>query len=97
MKVESLIIAIVISLAVGGATGGLVGYNVAPKTINNIQNVYNNNTLESKTESIQYAMQGQFTIVSAVTNMSINIKGITNFIVSYSTNSNSTSITNVIK
>ena len=96
MKMETLIISIIISLVVGGATGGIIGYNVAPKTINNIQNVYNNNTLESKTSSMQYSMQGQFTIVSPVTNMSINIKGITNLIVSYSTNSNSNSITNVV-
>jgi predicted PurR-regulated permease PerM len=95
MKMET-IIACAICLLIGLGGGGLIGYNVAPKTINNIQNVYNQNTLESRTESIQYAMQGQITVVSAVTNLNVNIKGITNFIVSYSTNSNFTSITNTV-
>lgn len=96
MKVE-LLLAIIISLAVGGGAGGLIGYNIAPKIVNNIQNVYNQNTLSTKTETMQTVLQGQFTIVSAVTNISINIKGITNLVVGFTTNSNYTSITNIVK
>lgn len=96
MKVETLIIAIFISLASGGVAGGFIGYNLAPKTINNIQNVYTSNNIRSENQNIQTSFQGQITLISPVTNLSINIKGITNISVRDTTNSNYTSITNVV-
>lgn len=92
-----IIITGLICLLIGLGGGGLIGYNVAPKQINNIQNVYNTTTQEVKTTTMQNVLTGQFTVVSAVTNLRIDIKGITNLLISYSTNSNFTSITNVIR
>jgi len=96
VKME-IIIAIAIALSVGGVGGGLIGYNIAPKTIYNIQNVYTSNEIKSDNQNIQTSFQGQITLVTPFTNININIKGITNLSVTHTNSSNFVSLTNIIK
>lgn len=74
-----IIISFLLGLSVGGTIGGVAGVYVSHslKPINNIQET-TQNTLQT-TE----VFQGQITVVvsdkNAITNININIKGITNF------------------
>ena len=70
---------IIVILCAGSAIGGgFAGYNMKPAT--NITYQYISQTAESTTtvNSLTYTAQGQMTIVSALTNVNVNINGLTN-------------------
>jgi len=100
MKMAEIIIVIV--LVIGGFVGGgFVGYNVAPKTIinNQYQTVNTENNITTTQQSEVKAFQGQVQITAlterSITNINVNLTGITNLSIIIKTNlQNTTSTTN---
>lgn len=93
MRMEILIVGI-ISFLLGGGIGGFIGWNVAPKKIENIQNVQNYNYVDNINNSTQTSEQKQYMYLGTGYYMNSNITAQTNFSKSCYTNSNSVSYTN---
>lgn len=82
-------------LAVGIFFGGWFTRDLT-KPSTQIINNENKTYVENKTESYQTSIQGQMTIVTPITNVTVNIRNYTNFNLNRSTNSNFFSLTNLL-